>query len=41
MKRSLKSQQDIYQNKMQANSRITAANDIANAILLRNNNNFF
>lgn len=40
-KEVLRSQQDIYQNKMQARSRIAAAGEIANAINMRNNNNFF
>ena len=40
-KEVLKSQQDMYQNRMQARSRIAAAADIANAINNRNNNNFF
>ena len=40
IKEVLKSQQDMYQNRMQARSRIAAAADIANAINNRNNNNF-
>ena len=36
----MRTQQDIYQNKMQARSRIAAAVEIANAINMRNNNNF-